>query len=194
MSHEPAFILKRGTAPKTGPRASGGIGYQILTDQHRKALMLSITSNDGGGYFSNEVVAFQQVIDSLKGIKADQPFAAKAFKSAFKGKSSNNAGFMAAILRAEGLLIAAPDAASQHLRHGDWKAWSEALLKLEGEPYVPPTPKTTTPATASAITATEPSKADAARAKRKGGKAQEDKQLPSSEAQLQEGGDADRQA
>lgn len=194
MSHLPAFILKRGTAAKTGPRSNGGIGYQILTDQHRKELMLSITHNDGGGYFSNEVVPFSAVVDCLKGIKAEAAFPAKTFKAAFKGKSSNNSGFMAAILRAEGLLIAAPESASQHQRSGDWNAWIAAQLQQEGEVYVPPAPKTTTPATETSITPTEPSKADVARAKRKGGKAQDDKQLPSSDAQAQEHGDADRPA
>lgn len=170
----PAFIVKQATAAKTGPRSKGGIGYQVLCDANRTELMLIITGNEGGGYFSHEVVPFQKVIDSLKGIKADQPFAAKTFKTAFKGKSANNSGFMAAILRAEGLIGAAPEAPTQHVQVGDWKAWRAALLAAEGVPYVPPAPKTPDAALASGADKEVAAKPASASAKGKAGKARKD--------------------
>lgn len=185
MQIEPAFILKTGSANKTGPRSTGALQYQIITNKQRSELLIMITGNDGGGYFSSEMVPFTAVVECLKGIKANDAFHAKTFKSAFKGKSSNNMGFMAAILRAEGLLSAAPESTSQHQQSGDWKGWMEETLKLSGEPYVPPALKET-----ESITSNDIPKADAARAKRKGSKAHEDKQLPSSEGN----GDADHPA
>ncbi len=184
MTTTPAFIVKQATASKTGARANGTIGYQILTNAARTELMLMITSNEGGGNFSNEIVPFANVTDSLKGVKAAQPFPAKTLKSAFKGKSANNPGFMAAILRAEGLTTPAPEASSQHVQAGDWKAWSAGLLAQEGVPYVPPAPpaatacKTPDAAMASGVTsATEP-KSESARSKGKGGKAGKDDKAP----------------
>lgn len=181
MPHQPALILKRGTAAKTGPRSTGGLQYQILTNESRSELFIMITGNDGGGYFSTERVSFTAVGDCLKSIKTDSPFPAKTFKAAFKGKSANNSGFMAAILRTEGLLSAAPESPSQHLRTGDWNAWTAELLKQPGESYVPPAPEAPETAAKEAIASKETPKADAVRAKRKGGKAPEEKQLPSSE-------------
>jgi hypothetical protein len=67
------------------------------------------------------------------------PFAGKAFAPSFSSRSSNNPGFMAAILRAEGLLGPVPDKAHLHLVAGDWEAWKAAMLAQPGEPYVPVT-------------------------------------------------------
>jgi hypothetical protein len=53
---------------------------------------------------------------------------------AFAGRSSNNAGFLAAILRAEGLLALAPDTEGRHVISGDWAAWKASVLAEPGQP------------------------------------------------------------
>jgi hypothetical protein len=63
---------------------------------------------------------------------ASKPFPSKALRDAFEGRSSNNAGFMVAVLRAEGLLGPAPDAETQHVITGDWAAWKKAMLAVTG--------------------------------------------------------------
>lgn len=180
MTTTPAFIVKQATAAKTGPRSGGDIGYQVLTNETRTELLLMIVSNAGGGYFSSELVPLVKVLDCLKGIKPMQPFPAKTFKSAFKGKSANNPGFMAAILRAEGLLKPAPENIAQHIQAGDWKAWGEQLLAQEGTPYVPPPAKAAGAAANADITNSETPKPDSSRGKRKV-KAPAEKQHPSTE-------------
>ncbi len=77
----------------------------------------------------------------LAGFPAGQPFPAKALAPAFAGKSVNNAGFLAAVLRAEGLLAPVPGSSHLLLAGPGWPEWKDAMLALPGEPYVPEPPK-----------------------------------------------------
>ena len=126
-------LLKAGTAKKIGQHAEGGIRYQILADIDRQTLSITITGNDSGGYFSREIVPFQNVEASLTKRDQHKPFPSKFLKDAFVGRSSNNAGFLAAILRAEGLLAAAPDSDTQHVVSGDWMNWKKSVLAEPGQ-------------------------------------------------------------
>ena len=126
------MLLKTGIAKKLGKQGEGGIGYRILGDTARKSIFLSITENDGGGYFSREIVPFQKVEACITKREQEKPFPSKTFKEAFTERSSNNAGFLAAILRVEGLLALGPDSESQHILSGDWAAWKSASLSEAG--------------------------------------------------------------
>lgn len=68
----------------------------------------------------------------------------KCFKEAFVGRSSNNSGFLAAILRAEGLLIPAAEAENRHMAAADWQAWQVAALAEPGTLIEPPAINDTT--------------------------------------------------
>lgn len=127
------WLLKSSTAPKIGKQSEGVIGYKILSDMERTSLHIVITSNEGGGYFSREIVPFNKISACLKSRVQDKPFPSKLFKDAFIGRSSNNAGFLAAILRVLGLLATAPDAETQHIVGDDWTAWQKLMLAVEGE-------------------------------------------------------------
>lgn len=126
------WLLKAATAKKLGKQSEGGISYRILADANRKSLYLSITENTGGGYFSREMINFPKVEACIAKREPKKPFPSKSLREAFTGRSSNNAGFLAAILRAEGLLAAAPDSESQHIVSGDWTAWKSASLSEAG--------------------------------------------------------------
>lgn len=128
------WLLKSAKAMKLGKHAEGGIHYQILTDNQRHDLSLKIVGNEGGGYFSKEVVAFGNVEACLAAHPQDQPFPSKLLQTAFAGRSSNNAGFLVAILRAEGLLALAPDTEGRHVISGDWAAWKASVLAEPGQP------------------------------------------------------------
>ncbi len=133
------LTLKTGQARKTGLRSQGHIAYRLLCRPSRHDLLLTIESNEGGGYFSKELVPFNDVFACIQSIQHGKPVPSKAFKDAFVSQSANNAGFLAAILRAEGLLIAASDAGHHHLLQGDWGEWKQQMLSLPGEAYVPAT-------------------------------------------------------
>ncbi|MCD2515509.1 hypothetical protein LQ564_04200 [Massilia sp. G4R7] len=130
----PCWLLKSAKANKLGKHAEGGIHYQILTDSQRQDPSFRIVGNEGGGYFSKEVVAFGNVEACLATHPQEQPFPSKLLQTAFTGRSSNNAGFLAAILRAEGLLTLAPDTEGRHVISGDWAAWKASVLAEQGQP------------------------------------------------------------
>jgi hypothetical protein len=143
-SAPPAYLsLKVGQAIKTGSRSQGYLHYRILTDNDRQQLFITLIGNDGDGCYSKEIVPFDKIEQCLHGIDTSRPIASKRFQPAFIGKSANNAGFLAAILRAELLLAPAPDALHQHAVQPDWPAWKTALLALapKAEPYQPEPPK-----------------------------------------------------
>lgn len=127
------WLLKEDTAPKLGARAEGCINYNVLADNERQLLFIAITGNKGGGYFSKEHVEISKIEACLDTSTSAKPFPSKTFKEAFVGRSSNNAGFLVAVLRHEGLIAAAPDAEIQHVRSGDWTAWKKSMLDEAGK-------------------------------------------------------------
>lgn len=129
--------IKRDTAPKTGLRAEGGITYAVVRDLDSDTLFFTLISNNGGGYHSKELVPLSRIETCLAGIEAGKVVPAKALREAFTGRSSNNAGFLAACLRHEGLLSAFPDATHQHQLGEGVTAWQLSMLTLDGKPYVP---------------------------------------------------------
>lgn len=139
MVDAPAYLsLKLAQASKTGKHAAGRITYRILTDLKRDQLYLTLVSNEGGGWFSTEIVPFariEAVADAINDPSA--PLLSKQLRQAFISRSANNAGFLAAVLRAEGLLAPSPEAAHQHVVSGDWSQWKRAMLSAAGEAYVP---------------------------------------------------------
>lgn len=130
------WLLKTGTAMKLGKQAAGSISYEILTDRERSEPMIKITGNDGGGYVSKEILSFRKIEDCVKKQEPDQPFPSKVLQAVFTGRSTNNGGFLAAILRAEKLLALAPDAEGRHVIAGDWAEWEVSLLAEPGQPIV----------------------------------------------------------
>lgn len=153
-----ALLLKAGTAMKLGKQAAGGISYQILTDRERTEPMIKITGNDGCGYYSREILLFRNVEACIKKQEPDQPFPSKVLQAVFTGRSTNNGGFLAAILRAEKLLALAPDAEGRHVIAGDWAEWKASLLAEPGQPIVAEAAPTVEAARDE--TAAEPSQAD----------------------------------
>jgi hypothetical protein len=137
----PQYItLKVAMSPKLGKHADGTISFKVACDTGRTALFLAITDNSSGGYFSREYVPIARIEELLA--KLDQSgFPSKVLKAAFTGRSSNNAGFLAAILHAEGLLSRAADSETKHVCTGGWAKWKASLLALEetqGETSSPP--------------------------------------------------------
>ncbi|CAN7473678.1 hypothetical protein LJR289_003145 [Pseudoduganella sp. LjRoot289] len=136
----PYWLLKDGKCRKLGKQSEGGIKYQLLASDDRAHLHIRITQNEGGGYYSKELVSFSQVEECLSHCDPEKPFPSKTLKDAFVGRSSNNAGFLAAILREEGLLDAAKEPDSQHMLSADIAAWKQAALSPQGtkiEIYAP---------------------------------------------------------
>lgn len=95
---------------------------------------MTVVANDGGGYWSRELIPFAKVEDCVS-LHADSglPFPSMLLRHAFVGRSSNNAPFLIAVLRDLGLLHAAPGKPFQHLVTGDWSAWKAHWQGQPGE-------------------------------------------------------------
>ncbi|WP_438833533.1 hypothetical protein ACPDZI_17860 [Aeromonas oralensis] len=116
-------VIKSAKAPKISARASGLLHYEVgKNDDGRYALR--ITANDTGGLFSKHWLSLDDIL-ALLDILKDAPFKSVALRALFVRGSANNHGFLAAILRAEKLLVAAEPNSPFHrvgLSLSDWSA------------------------------------------------------------------------
>ncbi|WP_426209788.1 hypothetical protein [Massilia sp. TWP1-3-3] len=126
------FLLKSGTATKIAKQADGGIGYQVLSDVERSNVYVRITFNDGG-YFSRELVGVEKISQCVGHLGKSTSFATKLLRSVFVGKSTCNAGFLVALLKAEALIGPALGTETQHVVVGDFAAWQKSMLAEPGE-------------------------------------------------------------
>jgi hypothetical protein len=126
------WLLNAGTAKKLGQHSTGILNYHVLADNNRHGLLIAVTQNEGGGYFSRERIPFSTVVTCLEKYKSGMPFVSKVFKDVFISKSANNAGFLCAVLHALGLLAAAPEVRTRHIVTGDWPLWEKTMLAETG--------------------------------------------------------------
>ena len=132
VAHTSFWLLNAGTAKKLGQHSAGILNYHVLADNNRRGLLIALTRNEGGGYFSRERVPFSTVVTCLEKYKLGVPFVSKVLRGVFISKSANNAGFLCAVLQALGLLAAAPEARTQHVVTGDWPFWEKNMLAETG--------------------------------------------------------------
>jgi hypothetical protein len=117
--------LKTSTAQKL--RGNGLIHYRLII--HNKKLYLVLQKNDDGGHFSNEVVSYERISECVEGL--EEPVVSRVFRSAFDSKSTNNAGFLLAVLRHESLLKTGDD--GKHYIQPHWDKWEKTTLALKPE-------------------------------------------------------------
>ena len=130
--------LKSSKTTKIGLRTEGYIHYRVLSDQDQK-LYFNITANDDGGYYSKEIIPFDSIEQIVKNIKPNVAIPSSLFKSAYIGRSNNNAGFLAALLREEKLLSPMADAVKKHTVEAGWDQWRTDMLKNapKAKPFEP---------------------------------------------------------
>ena len=97
----PVQILKEGTCPTSSGKST--LGYQVGIDD-TGAIQLRVSSNDGGGFFSNEWISYPDIQTAINDWPEDQGITSMTFRKIFRGKSANTPGFLIAILCALGLL------------------------------------------------------------------------------------------
>jgi len=101
---------KTAQASKLSARSTGALTYQLGFVEVVEQFFVRIQSNETGGYFSKEWVPLEAVLRCLAvSIESKEAFSAAVLKSSFVSKSQNNAGFLAAVLKAEGLLVGVVD-------------------------------------------------------------------------------------
>lgn len=130
-NNEPTYrlIIERGEALKLSPKSESKIYFQLALNEDDQALYLRIDSNDGGGLHSKEWISVELIIDTLKQLEG-ATFKSTALKSCMVGKSSNNASFLAAILRSPDIQLIKPaeEGIFSHILVADFDAISADLL------------------------------------------------------------------
>lgn len=95
-------LIRKGSAPKLRDETES-IQYELGHVEGK--LSLRVTSNDKDGLFSGEAIPVSNLVACLSKYAKGSSFTSRVFHPAFSKKSSNNAGFLAAILRAEKVLV-----------------------------------------------------------------------------------------
>ncbi|MFM5727918.1 hypothetical protein [Aeromonas veronii] len=128
-------VLVSGVATLLSPGSTTTVGYEIGHEPEQSELLIRLTGSSGGGLCSKEWFGLAQVVDLLNEQQPDKAFTSGLFKVIwnFKG-SSNNAGFLAAVLRHLELTKAAPEVRFGHLITGKHTEWFDGLkTKLPAE-------------------------------------------------------------
>ena len=126
-SPEPSITTIKKATCKT-LTGSSTLTYRLGVDQ-TSALHWQIFSNDGGGYFSTEWVAFQDIQKALSDWSKQFPITSMALKALFQGKSVNTPSFLLATLVKEGILEPVPDK-KRHYQLCDPKPFLAEVEKL----------------------------------------------------------------
>ncbi len=125
------IILEQGKALKLSPKTQNHVFYQIATHDEDGQLCLRINGNEGGGLHSKEWLSVEKITETLEGLTG-QIIKSTMLRSIFKGGSSNNTAFLAAILRSPeiGLLVKAGDTIFSHELAPDYEQRKADLLNL----------------------------------------------------------------
>ena len=123
-------ILKISTCGKVTLPDDHTLTYNIGYDTTHKTLQLRVTDNDTGGLFSNEWITLDDILTTIeKRPSPDTSFNARIFTPLYTSASANNAGFLAAALRAEHILVPFKDSKRLH-DLGDVEAFTDSMQPL----------------------------------------------------------------
>ena len=97
-------ILK--TAKCSTLSGSSTLTYQIGSkgDLEHPEIAFRLHASSGNGFFSKEWISTNAINKALEKFPANAPITSAAMKALFQGKSINTAGFLLAVLKAEGLI------------------------------------------------------------------------------------------
>ncbi|OUS31294.1 hypothetical protein A9Q98_03205 [Thalassotalea sp. 42_200_T64] len=130
---DPITIVSSGKGKKLSPKNENHVFYDIGVDSDG-VLYIRMSGNEGGGLHSKKWITLQSVFDLLDE-QADRDFKSTTFKTLELGGSSNNCGFLAAVLRGDdlGLLAASDKSIFLHRLSGEYEANKKKLLALKPE-------------------------------------------------------------
>ena len=129
QTQSPIRIIKQSICPPISPSAKGKLTHNISHNDQSKSLHFRVTANTGGGFFSNEWIALDDILACIEAQPTDEPFKALIFRELYVlSRSSNNHGFLAAALRAEGILLAVEKAVYSHTL-GNVAAFTKIMQK-----------------------------------------------------------------
>jgi hypothetical protein len=122
-------IIKKGTCGLIAPSSTGELTYNIGFDAKDKTFHFRVIGNSGGGYHSREWVSLDAILEHIEAQPPGQPFKSLILRKVYVSTGANNYGFLAAVLRAEGILVPVPKKPFSHLA-GDVAAFRKAMQSL----------------------------------------------------------------
>ena len=119
-------VLKSATCPSVSGKSK--LTYEIgLKDDADP--VIRITRNSGGGFFSDEWLPLASIHKVLAGRAAEKGLTSNAFRGTYLGKSVNTAGFLVALLKAEGVIQPREDKARLY-EVADWDGFVASIQAL----------------------------------------------------------------
>jgi hypothetical protein len=122
-------IIKKANCGLIAPSSTGELTYNIGFDAKDKSFHFRVIGNSGGGYHSREWVSLDAIMEFIEAQPPGQPFKSLILRKVYVSTGANNYGFLAAVLRAEGILVPVPKKPFSHLA-GDVAAFRKAMQSL----------------------------------------------------------------
>lgn len=122
------ILLDEGKALKLSPKTQSHVFYQLGEDDEGKR-HIRMSGNEGGGLHTKIWIELDAIFSLLEK-QSDKPFKSTVFKPVFKSGSSNNCGFLAAILRSKelGLMVQSEQSIFVHKVSKDYNNNKQRLL------------------------------------------------------------------
>ena len=89
-------VLKTATCKTLSGKST--LTYQIAISPE-SVVHLRISKNSGAGFFSDEWIALDDILDTLKKLRKDTPITAYYLSELFQGKSVNTPSFLLSVLK-----------------------------------------------------------------------------------------------
>lgn len=123
-------VFHSGEAEKISPHSKGILTFELGKEDGSGKLALRLTANGEGGFFSREWIT----LDAIHAILEQQQdcFPSRVFRPLFGQGSTNNAGFLAAVLRSPDICLIEADSSRlfMHRCYADWQHRMKQLSAL----------------------------------------------------------------
>ena len=131
-NEEPTIrILYHGSCPKLSARGAGNLEYDIGINDKTDEASVRISGNESSGAYSSNWVLLKEIRNVLDNAPK-KTFKAIILKELYMGKSTNNHGYLTAILKAEGV-VAVMTGKQTELHLKSWDPLMDRIGSLKGE-------------------------------------------------------------
>lgn len=120
-------VFHSGEAEKISPHSKGLLTFELGKEDESGKPALRLTANGEGGLFSREWITFDAIHAILE--KQQDSFPSRVFRPLFCQGSTNNAGFLAAVLRSPDICLIEADSIRLFM-HGCYADWQHRLTQL----------------------------------------------------------------
>lgn len=124
-------ILYHGECSKLTSRGVGNLEYELGIHDASDEAYVRIAGNASSGAYTTKWVGVNEIREVLEKL-AKETFRAIVLQELYMNQSSNNHGFLGAILKAEGVLVGVEKPPSM-LQMGEWTGLLEKIESLKAE-------------------------------------------------------------